>query len=864
MVLGMQYKLLESAAEIMVRSIYQDLLAHRRSMPEAALHARWQMRMNPDRRTKYNSTVRVLDFMSAVLFMTDSLLDREEDIRPFPPTGAGRDHSQKRRQQETLIGRESDILNLENDLLGCNNLIFISGAAGSGKSALAEHVSWWWKATGMVAAVLKIDFATFQSVEWFDMVELLCWQVAEKTVADEATLSKYLIDNPCLVVFDSIDELEPSTSLLKAISSFAKRIRKSFEQTDKGSLLLFLGRDGKSTIRKRTAADPLHLGKLNLEASLEFCASILKEKGRDFEGADSRSAHHMEQIVVLLERNPLAMKIVMLDFDKHASLDISQYYERLTLNKGIQIDSTVMSERTVQEALRLIKMPWRFQSLELPSTPMIYLSPFWTVIPANIASYWKFLHLAHCRVQTEKLNAKQPSPSLLKAAAEEMDDVEYDFFNKVTISELWDPLEMQSLDAEFGTALSRISRPGFLDKKSSVDFGPSEATKNKYFTISPIVTICLRALINDEQGVAECNDLIATAFQRFYRWRYQLTYNSDGCNSLCPGPVIQSQKNQLSYEAENIITTMNLMFSTTFNPYNWHFIYHRIHSDFAGYHLRLLTVVIPVLERGIDHYTAALQDLKPSTLSRYWNMVLWTGQKVKRRMLSESHGSKDPGTFKYTLFFATLNCCFALLGSATLYADYAGFEISKYQAHAKHLLRLAKLDHRSEKARKLLESMESLTRTLTAIQLRGPKFERDQLLIAIQRQREMDLNMTDIGRAMLDARQRLSEYDENWSAEEVRVRDEQAHKLLEQTYENHGNHIQPVLIYLLHMELYEYALHGWTKDQMDMGKLDRALVHAKAMHDICSRFPQEEPWSTFAKAFDPLQEGFDYFFTTAR
>ncbi|KAF2669780.1 hypothetical protein BT63DRAFT_423766 [Microthyrium microscopicum] len=257
MVLGMQYKLLETAAEILTTTLYEGLLARNQSLPDACAYARSKLRAIPSRRTNYNTTVRVLDYMNPVLFMAERF--EEPDLREIG--NAPQVAANAFEVEQGLLGRESVMLDMENDFLTFSNLGFLTGIAGSGKSALAAHLSWWWKATGLICGTLHIDFASFGSLEWKDIVQLFCDEVRQlkidhQDVNSEEKLLQHLQHYRYLVLFDSIDALGSVApiQLLDSIIKFSKTLKKRYKKSKVGSLILFVSRDEQNRLRADTAA----------------------------------------------------------------------------------------------------------------------------------------------------------------------------------------------------------------------------------------------------------------------------------------------------------------------------------------------------------------------------------------------------------------------------------------------------------------------------------------------------------------------------------------------------------------------------------------------------------------------------------
>ncbi|KAI9651457.1 MAG: hypothetical protein M1829_002811 [Trizodia sp. TS-e1964] len=254
-VLGTQFKLLETAAEIMTTALYQDLLAEGRSMLDACSYARSKLREFPQRRTNYNTTVK-----------------RSKDPVKHPAIGIDVD--------ERLLGRELSILDLENGFLAISNLVFLTGPAGTGKIALADHHSWWWEATGLICNAIRIDFADFKSKQWIDVVQSLSTQIESSELTNEEHLVRHLQKNRHLVIFDSINALGSNIlkPLLDGLLGFSKAIKR-FKKSKPVSLILFLSRETQTRIRS-VAGSQYSLKGLDIFLSLCVCFKLLENSSK--------------------------------------------------------------------------------------------------------------------------------------------------------------------------------------------------------------------------------------------------------------------------------------------------------------------------------------------------------------------------------------------------------------------------------------------------------------------------------------------------------------------------------------------------------------------------------------------------------
>lgn len=873
-------------------------------MPEACFFARRELRNNFLRRTKYNTLVTVPDYLNPVLFVADIGVDRGWDreldiLRPLNQqqhrdvvmdlikdqplvSVSNKDGNNKQQQQQpeqnrdlssALIGRESDILHLENTFHTSSSSISLAGPAGSGKSALARHLSWWWQTTGMIKGVLQVDFANIASLDWIDIVHVLCSQITSTVpVVGEAALLQHLKTQRYLVMFDSIDELSPpvSQSLGIAISGLTKPIRKQFRKDKSGSLFLFLGRQQKSPIQTATGAHETLFGNLAEWSSVELCLKILQKKlNAKFTVDNTTDAHHLEQIVSLLEGNPLAMELIMCDFAQHVSIGLCQYYQRLTSNKPIAVDDELTNARAVKQAAMLIKKDWKVDvSCPLPQPHIFYLSPYWRAIPLDIAPYWKFLEFAHGRVHA----SSSSSFSSRWLAADNLDEMERNFF----YYEFWsvkmiDMPELIAFNKSFATALDQVAIPGFLGEKYPQRPRAAAETAT-HFLIHPILTICLRSLMNSDTDTPSITHrVILVAFQRFYRRQY-LTYCLDSEDPYLRGDARALIMQRSAVEFENYISFMNFTFSVDMSIKTYSLIGREMYELLAKCHFRAMAIILPVLKRGIEYYTRVLAENAPTKSQLWIDWLVWRAKRTTLKVLGSKplqYESDNIGALEGTLFSKTKYYCLVMLKYATRCSVSLGFESGKYSNLARQIqdqyptydiYRDANMDlvdgteayiHPMTKAPAYLEAYLGIDIDAKSDENDDEEEEEDEE----EEDEEKDDSLT--GKSQY---KKLSFYlkrcrSKRISVDEILEVEKNLHKALAYIHREYGLHSRPSEVCRIHIMLMHCALNmKKTAQQQDTL---RAAQHFKAMKDIISKMPQDdEVWQMLSEEHKQVEEHF--------
>lgn len=148
--LGMKYKVLNSAAEIFVGTFNLEIFGFGRSIWSAAQKARALLHTSNKRSTRFNSSVAVNDSITPILLAEhcpDAAHVGQVSTTTFTPSQI---------TEKDIMGREADILTLETKMSKANMLL-LCGTAGCGKTFLAQHLCWWWKATRFIDGFLTVD-----------------------------------------------------------------------------------------------------------------------------------------------------------------------------------------------------------------------------------------------------------------------------------------------------------------------------------------------------------------------------------------------------------------------------------------------------------------------------------------------------------------------------------------------------------------------------------------------------------------------------------------------------------------------------------------------------------------------------------
>ena len=345
-VVAMSYNIASSAVETFVKAFYGNLFKGNSYFQESSGAARAVLAAHPMKRTKFNEKVAVADWIVPICLASESedapsfnadLLDEGVNFRHL-------DFLQD--VDEYPIGRENDILLLENSLLLESNVGLLVGRAGSGKTKLLDYMASWWEATNFVRRTIwgdldhmkaGIDVADLQSI-FEDLI------MPEDAMFGQSAI-EYLRSNRLLIVFDGIESyICPEGS---SLSQQQKALKAFLRELYGGQTLVLLSsrkpepwldRLGPRKSKQEPApfifTSPLE--GLAVLPGVQVATFLLHERrgGVQFNAED---VVFIEQLVKLVEGNPLALELLTIDFCQK-SLSIEDYYYSLIEGAEIKLD----------------------------------------------------------------------------------------------------------------------------------------------------------------------------------------------------------------------------------------------------------------------------------------------------------------------------------------------------------------------------------------------------------------------------------------------------------------------------------------------------------------------------------------------
>jgi tetratricopeptide (TPR) repeat protein len=324
---GMAYSVTVSAAELMMPVVYERLARGEEAL--GAIHASRRTLFERRARNAYfDQQLDLDDWLLPVVFSR-----REVAIQPRAATteeAAAIMERQASRLDEPrpeygFVGRDLDVQAIERAVLtdaGANELL-VHGMAGAGKSALLEHLGWWWQTTGLVDRVFSYSY---EDRAWsvgqilHSIATALLGEQAQaefQALSDDLQIERVvtlLREERHLLVLDNAESIAADpTSTPQALEEVERaRLERLLAKLRGGRTLVLLGSRGpEQWLAAETFGTNVHeLGGLDREATSALVDRIFSrnEIAHPSTPDDRRT---LDELVELLGSYPLMLTVVL-------------------------------------------------------------------------------------------------------------------------------------------------------------------------------------------------------------------------------------------------------------------------------------------------------------------------------------------------------------------------------------------------------------------------------------------------------------------------------------------------------------------------------------------------------------------------
>ena len=398
MVLAMGYSVTVSAAELLMRTLYQQLFEGH-DLSAAIRRARLELYNRKERHAYFNQTIELEDWLLPVVYQNQA---QRLVVRAFTPE-EGKLHFERQAERYSpsqpsygFVGRDLDILQIEKRLLTRRNLLLVRGMGGAGKTTLLHHLGTWWQTTGLVEQVFYFGYderawagqqilhALAQKV--LDPVQYVREFQPLSPQAQQVMLAQRLRARRHLLILDNLESITGAELAIQHTLPLEEQVRlqRLLADLNGGRTLVLLGsRAAEDWLAKGTFADNVYdLAGLDPEA-----ASLLADRILERHGATSyRQVPALLQLLKLLDGFPLALEVVLSNLARQTPQEVLS-----ALQVGDVDLDTGDAQKKTESILRCINYAHSNLSPELQQL-LLCLAPFTSVVYQPLLDqYTRFL-----------------------------------------------------------------------------------------------------------------------------------------------------------------------------------------------------------------------------------------------------------------------------------------------------------------------------------------------------------------------------------------------------------------------------------------------------------------------------------------
>jgi tetratricopeptide (TPR) repeat protein len=413
MVLAMSYSVTVTAAEILMKSFYQELFRGK-TLNRAIQIGRKELANRKQRRAAWNYQVSLEDWLLPVVYQKQNVELKTARLTPQEEEQfnlAQQEISQMPEVEYGFYGRDIDILNIERRVLLKNNILLIRGMGGAGKTTLLRHLSWWWRATNFVQKVFYFGYDekayTRQEIMFsiaeklYDRFEFAAFQAMDEQ-AQQQKLAKKLRTERHLLILDNLESIQGGYFAVKntlsaeeqaKLKAFLAELRGAVDPFQEQTIVLLGSRSAEEWLAEATFKKNVYdLGGLDAESTTQFAEEILRQN----EVSHYRNEEDFKKLLKLLAGFPLPMKEILRNLKQQTPSEILA-----ALQAGDVNFRTGTAEEKTKDILKCIEYSHRNIAPEKKEL-LLCLAPFTSVINRNyfdlyIEELKKHENLAHLK-----------------------------------------------------------------------------------------------------------------------------------------------------------------------------------------------------------------------------------------------------------------------------------------------------------------------------------------------------------------------------------------------------------------------------------------------------------------------------------
>ncbi|NCS23228.1 MAG: tetratricopeptide repeat protein [Microcystis aeruginosa BS13-02] len=336
-VVAMGYSVTVSAAKLMMKPIYQQLL-NGKDLTEAMRKGRLELFNNKQRRAYYNTRIDLEDWLLPVIYCRGKI---NLNLRPFTPEEEEKYWEHIGNQyvfplpEYGFVGRDLEILKMEKALLK-HNILLLKGMGGTGKTTLLNYLREWWQKTNWATHIFYFGYDrkawTLEQIVHeigqgiYNRFEQASFQ-AMNLKARVKKLEQKLRSEAYILILDNLESVtgQPLAIQNTLPENEREAIAEFLTNLVGGKTKVILGSRSEETwLQRRTFKENIYpLQGLDQESRTELAERILERQAKSRKNAIKKD-DYFKRLMKLLAGYPLAMEVVLANLKRQSPEEIWQ------------------------------------------------------------------------------------------------------------------------------------------------------------------------------------------------------------------------------------------------------------------------------------------------------------------------------------------------------------------------------------------------------------------------------------------------------------------------------------------------------------------------------------------------------------
>ncbi|MBE9088304.1 tetratricopeptide repeat protein [Microcystis aeruginosa LEGE 11464] len=336
-VVAMGYSVTVSAAKLMMKPIYQQLL-NGKDLTEAMRKGRLELFNNKQRRAYYNTIIYLEDWLLPVIYCRGKI---NLNLRPFTPEEEEKYWEHIGNQyvfplpEYGFVGRDLEILKMEKALLK-HNILLLKGMGGTGKTTLLNYLREWWQKTNWATHIFYFGYDrkawTLEQIVYeigqgiYNRFEQASFQ-AMNLKARVKKLEQKLRSEAYILILDNLESVtgQPLAIQNTLPENEREEIAEFLKNLVGGKTKVILGSRSEETwLQRRTFKENIYpLQGLDQESRTELAERILERQAKSRKNAIKKD-DYFKRLMKLLAGYPLAMEVVLANLKRQSPEEIWQ------------------------------------------------------------------------------------------------------------------------------------------------------------------------------------------------------------------------------------------------------------------------------------------------------------------------------------------------------------------------------------------------------------------------------------------------------------------------------------------------------------------------------------------------------------